>query len=358
MEYALVLVALCAQAAPPPLQELFQSPEREYCSVAVSPDGGWLAAGGSGFVRVISLGLQPKEHKVLSQYGRVDEAFFEGNGLFTRSRDQDVKVWDAETWAPLKFAVESGALGDLALAGGWVVLPGRGRGVELWSVAGLWRKPRSVTRWEVRECSGVAVQHVTAAAWAGTSLLLADEDGFLFHNPDLGRLISSPVDPRTGRAIVRTARSAAAARAFRPHEGEVYSLSVSADGKLCVTAGKDGKVKLWEVARIPPIGREPQKAPDPAWKVEGHLAEISPDGRLLAVANADGVGVYHAASGVAVSWNAVKQGRVVRLRFEREGRILAAVACRCAECGPGRPVTPIGRRTRLADHGGVLVVWK
>lgn len=332
--------------------------DRDYASVAVSPDGKWLAAGASGGVRVIELGPVPKEHRTLAQYGRVDQAFFQGRGLFTRSRDQDLRVWDLETWTPLKFAVESPSAAGLSLAEGWLALPNRGRGLLLWDVAGLWRKPRAVTQWEVRECSGVAIQHVTAAAWAGPALLVADEDGFVLHAPDVGRMIAPPIDPRTGRPIIRTPRSAASARAFRPHEGEIASLSVSADGKLCVSAGRDGKVKLWEVRGLPAAGAGPGEAPKPLWEIAGHLAELSPDGRLLGVASSGGVGVYHASTGVAVSWNPLKQGRAVRLRFEREGRLLAAVVCRCLECVPHEAVVPMARRTRLAEHGGILVVWK
>ncbi len=351
-------LALGAQGRPAPLKDAYAG-TGECSSLAFSPDGTLLAVGGTRSVRILAVPTRDdgrfEEARAFAPYGRVDELLFDSRGrwLVTRSRDQDARVWEASSGKPVRFALEQG----LVAAPGprdWLVLPGRAKGLRFWRTDGLSGKRRFVQEAGTRESLGVALGHVTAAAWTDSALLAGDDQGFLHVVPS-SRILSPLPDPRFPPP---PPRSAASARLFRPHAGEIATLAPSADGRLCVSAGLDGRGRLWEVARLP-SGPRPRGAgsPAPVWEIAGHAAELSANGGLLAVAEAGGVGVYHAASGVPVSWNPVR-GRTVRLRFGPDGRFLAAVVCRCAGCTPGERIETISARKRLADHGGTLVVWR
>jgi WD40 repeat protein len=360
---ALALAA--AQKLPPPLQELVADASQEYASAAFSPKGGVLAAGANGVVRILTIPDRGKvgEAKVLKQRGRVDELLFDAAGgvLVSRSRDQEALVWQTDTWAPVKFALEDAAFFGPAmpLPASSLVLADRSRGMRLWGVDGLARKPRAVVQKEVREWGGVGLGHVTSVAGAESTLLLGDDQGYLYRLPDPSRIFGElPVTPQVGSIVPQ---SAARALLFRPHAGEISSIGLAVKAGRCVTSGMDGKVRLWDLSTIPPTapnGRPVALAPQ--WEIDGQAAELSVDGKLLAVANGDGVAVYVAASGTMLSWNptAASGGRVVRLKFDGAGKALAAIVCRCAECGPANRVELIRLKRRLVDHGGGLVLWR
>ena len=349
-----------AQARPAPLKDAFVGSD-ETASLAFSPDGKLLVTGGTRSVRVLAVPAADdgsfEEIRAFAPYGRVDELRFDPQGrwLVTRSRDQDARIWDPSAGTPLKFALEQGLAATLGPRD-WLVLAERGKGLRFWKTDGLSAKRRYVLEVETRESLGVALGHVTVAALADGSLLAGDDQGFLHVLPS-SRILAPPagLDPRLPPPFPK---SAASANVFRPHAGEITTLAPSADGKLCVSAGLDGRVRLWALPKIP-SGPRPRGSenPSPVWEIAGHAAELSANGSLLAVADAGGVGVYHAASGAPVSWNPVR-GRAVRVRISPDGRFLAAIVCRCGDCTPGEKIETISSRRRLADHGGTLVVWR
>ncbi len=366
MQAAIALLLAVQAAKAPPLKEALAAADREYFSIAFSPDGRTLAAGGSRFVRLLAVPADDgkvADAGALSQAGRVDEILFEPAGRFlvTRSRDQDALVWETGGWSTVRYALEGITVAE-AGESGWLPLAERTKGLRLWRLEGLGGKRRFVEQAQVRDCMGVQLGHVTALAGTGRPLLVGDDQGYLTRVPEMRALFAREQASRLAGAPPRVARSPAAAGVFRPHAGEIVSLSLTADGKLCVSAGLDGKVRLWSVEKIPApdASARPAAPPPPGWEVAGHAAELSRDGKLLAVADAEGVGVYHAASGLPLSWNPTRgaNGRVVRLRFSPDGRRLAGILCRCGDCAGGERVQVISARKRLAEHGGVLVVWR
>ncbi len=374
-----VLLAMCpfpvlAQdpPGPPALKEAFVATDRVHVSLAFSPDGKKLAAGGPSFVRVFDVPAAPAgkfvEARLLAQRGLVEEVAFDPRGiaLLSRSREVDTQVWDARTWAAIRIVINnySGDPPGLARSGPWLAFPNRGRGLRLWGLDGLDPKRRVLRRHDLTEGSGLSFDHVLAAATAGTDLFFGDAEGRLIRTPidDQISAQANPLPNLTGEDFGQNRlRPPAPLAVIRAHRGPVLSVSATPEGRFCVTAGSDGKVRLWSSDQFaypkaaPSASRRPPD-PEPLWTLAGHAAEMSANGALLAVAEARGVGVYEVESGAAISWNPTGAGRVTRLRFSPDGRYLAAIRCACLECAGAEVVAPV--RRRLQEHGGTLTVWK
>jgi WD40 repeat protein len=361
---------------PPPLKEALVLSDREYASFAYNSDTTRLALGTDGGVRILQVAspdaVQGVEIRQLKHPGRVTEVSFEAQAriFVSRSRDQDVQIWDQEKWQPVKFAVEDRAAADFL--GGAALMPKGGdsdsaslillnqaRGFRVWMLDGLKEKRRHVFQAEVRDWNGVSLGHITAVAAIDKDLLAGDDQGYLFRLPDVRSLVRKVDDGQPERLLGKLFKTAEAAHIFRPHSKEITSISMSGEAQRCLTAGRDGKVRLWNLGSVPHlIVNRGGDVPKPEWELDGRLTDLSRDGRMIAVADDDGVGVYQASSGIALSWNPVPKGRIVRLGFSPNGKFLTAIVCRCVECTPGEGVAVVRPRRRQADHAGTLVQWK
>lgn len=355
----------------PALRPVYTASDEKTTALRFSPDGKLLALGGPATVRILS-GDSFKETKRLTQQGLVDELVFDPSGkhLFSRSRDEDTVLWETASWTRPKFALETGPLlSDPRTVPApdskdWTPLPDRARGFRLWNLEGLEGKRKWAARATILDCVGILLDRVTALASGDTLLLLGDEDGHLLKVPWNRVSLVGPElqrSPRGGPTLpAPKVRSAAAARLYRAHEGEISSISVSSDRRFVATGGRDGKVNLWLLDKVPSPGDplRPAKEYEPVWSLPGYVAEMSSNGMVVAVADRLGVTVYEVATGKPVSFNPTVQtgGRVVRLRFSPNGAMLAAVVCRCGDCAAGERM--VAYRKTLLEHGGDLVVWK
>jgi len=126
-------------------------------------------------------------------------------------------------------------------------------------------------------------------------------------------------DSRAG--LVQGLTSTHYAGTFAGHRLGVNSVALSPDGRTLATASADGTVRLWNVARRTPLGQP----------LSGHRAAVwsvafSPDGRTLASAGADGT---------VILWNVARQaprgpplrghvGEATAVAFSPDGQTLAS----------------------------------
>jgi WD40 repeat protein len=353
----------------PALKEAYSAPGEKTAAVRFSPDGKTLALGGSASIRILSVADSFKELKRLPQQGLVDELLFDPTGkiLLSRSHDEDTLLWETAGWTRLKFALETGPVGvdpktvPPPDSKDWLPIPDRLKGFRLWRLDGLQEKRRWAGRAQVGDCLGILLDRVTALAGYESRLLVGDEEGHILSVPWEKISLAGPdLRKASPNAAAPKLRSAASARLFRPHTDEISSISVSSDRRFCVSAGRDGKVNLWNPERLPAPGDPPRPPKDlePQWSLPGYVAELSANGMAVAIADRAGVTVYEVASGKPLSFNPTAQtgGRAVRLRFSPSGSQLAAVICRCGDCAAGE--TMVSYRKTLLEHGGALVVWK
>jgi WD40 repeat protein len=149
---------------------------------------------------------------------------------------------------------------------------------------------------------------------------------------------------------------------FAGHRLGVNSVALSPDGRTLATASADGTVILWNVARRTPLGQP----------LSGHRAAVwsvafSPDGRTLASAGADGT---------VILWNVARQaprgpplrghvGEVTAVAFSPDGQTLASAGADrtvrlwdvrrrahwSASTRPSRHDLVAGLQSRWADPG-------
>src|SRR5262249_21692299 len=118
-------------------------------------------------------------------------------------------------------------------------------------------------------------------------------------------------DRHSGGAAIWHAETGERLQALRGHNGTVSAVALSRDNRLLATGGRDGVVKLWDVAsglERPPFARASQAVTSLAF---------SPDGLSLAVAKGDNQSIESA--GEVTVWD-VETGRVLQtLRGHRGG---------------------------------------
>jgi eukaryotic-like serine/threonine-protein kinase len=224
-------------------------------AMAISPDGKWLALGGSGGkVFLWDLALRVPTRVLLGHEQEVRALAFspEGKLLASASVDQSARIWDVANGHQLRSIRSAAALNTIAFAGPRRLVTGNRAGqLELFSVEDGARQ----------------------------NTILAHTDWIMDVAVTKDVLVSAGAD----RSIsLRNAHDGAPIANLRTKAGRVLSVDVSPDGETVVTGAEDRTVRLWSVRTHAELAR-----------LDGHEAAVrsvrfAPDGRVVASGSDDG----------------------------------------------------------------------
>jgi tetratricopeptide (TPR) repeat protein len=232
----------------------YEMDARDYArSIAISPDGRWLA---TGFlyegIRIWEVDTGLPLQTLKGHVASINSIAFSPDSLLlaSASRDRSIKLWDAQSGAEVReLRGHDGEVSAVTFSpdGQWLASASSDRTVRIWRV---------VTGREVEVMTG-HTRAVTAAVFS----------------PD-GRWIASGGIDKTIK--LWDAATGQIAQTFLGHTEGVAALAFSPDGRWLASGGEDHLAKIWEVE----TGREVRS-------LAGHVNDVtsiafSPDGELVA----------------------------------------------------------------------------
>jgi WD40 repeat protein/serine/threonine protein kinase len=244
----------------------FQAHESHVKALAFSPDSSRLASGswGEGSVKIWSIPASKQIMSLPHGEGIASIAFSPDGRRLVSAGDPAIKVWDAVTWQELsgpaggKEEVESIAFSP---DGGRLAAGSLDGTVKAWDAA-TWR--------ELFPPLPHRLGYVLAVAFSPDGTRIASSTGHYFYGG--GECAIQIWDSASGQLI----------RTLRGHQGGVFSLAFSPNGKrLATTGGEDPTIKIWDTAdwleALTLRGHD-----DTPWGLA-----FSPDGHVLYSAGAD-----------------------------------------------------------------------
>ncbi|GAA0321971.1 serine/threonine protein kinase [Actinoallomurus spadix] len=279
-----------ASTVPRLLATLPAGPSEIY-TVAFSPDGRALAAGGADHaVRLWNLADRRLTTTLTGHAYDVFAAAFspDGRTLATAGYDGRVLLWSGDGRARIATLDTHGnGVSALTFSPDGAVLASAGDAVRLWSVPGH-RAVATLPAHGESMFTAAFAPHGTTLATAGTwAIRLWDT--------------ARPARPVTVTRLTSL----------------VVGMAFSPDGRTLAAGGYDGRVRLWDVATHRMLG----SLPDLPGRVNG--VAFSPDGRILACAGGDTVLLWDALARRALTTLPTRTGVVDSVAFAPDGRILA-----------------------------------
>jgi WD40 repeat protein/tRNA A-37 threonylcarbamoyl transferase component Bud32 len=327
-------------------------------SLAYSPDGGTLAFGGDGYMRLIDASTyeQLAETRV---DGFVTKMAFTKDGAHLVSLVATGECGDASisvrntTLLPVGPTIEpedftSSYVGHLCATPFFVMTPD-GRSLVTASTAGELAWWDIESREKIRTVDldnglralalspdgltaavgidrGIQLIDVRTGAARTASGALAGAPSWLLFSPDGQTIVSTSLDPTV---VLWDTETVTVRKTLRGHSRAVWQPVFSPDGETLYTASSDGTAIAWDVGGDRGLGRPftftHDRAFDPIF--DRHPGRFSPDGQLIAVGlKEEGIGLWDATDLTPTGAPLTDTGGEVKaLAFSPDGKTLVAV---------------------------------
>jgi small GTP-binding protein len=224
-------------------------------SVAVSPDGKWIASGSDDeTVKIWDFNTGECITTLVEDTAGVNSVAItsDGNKVVSGASNGWIRIWDAKTWTLLKSSGETATIilsisaarnSETFLACGVL----RGAGMALWSTATGGVEP-------VREISSGSMWSVAITGDAKRALSDSSDNSLTYWNLDTGECLAT----------------------LKGHSDLIKSIAIAPNGRFAVSGSNDKTVKIWNLKKGTCVGT-----------LEGHKSNIhsvaiSPDGTLIA----------------------------------------------------------------------------
>jgi len=285
-------------------------------SVAFSPDGRLIAAGGYRVVTLVETATGRVVARLSGHAGTVTAVQFSPNGKILAAagglpgRSGEIKLWDMRTRKRLAtLAGHNDAVYAIAFSpeGNRLAAASYDHDLSLWNLAA---PPKSrILRDHTDAVYSVAFSpdgrllasaagDRTVKVWEAKTgrrlYTLSEATAELYavtFSPNGKQVVAGGAD-KTLRAWNITVKSGALAHSAFAHDGAILRVAYARDGRTIFTTGADKMVKRWDAQTLAERKVYPKQ---PDWP---HGLALSPDGRLFAVGRHDGsLAVYDAATG-------------------------------------------------------------
>ncbi len=300
----------------------------EVDAVAVSPDGRYLATGGTD-KRIVLWRLEregARPLRLLQGHGnKVMGLRFTPDGrLLSASYDNTMRLWDPASGTTLRiYQGHRAGLWSIALHGTDIYTAANDGTVRRWTLGTL-------NQW-LWELPGEPISAAISPDAAWVSVGFSDGALRMYRLPG-GAEATSPTDAvqAKGGVGLRGAQPNLQATSIlevkdahsNAHNNQILRQAYSADGSLLATSSHDHTAKLWRMEQGPDGPRLTRLHTLDRHGDSVHALAFSPDGRRLATAGYDGrVGVFDVGSGKGELFVA-HEGKVASVAFDQTGKHL------------------------------------